>query len=100
MKATDSIKVRQSLISVYKKYGLSCKYESSSISSGIMKIHQETCHKLGSVITNITFDDKSNICTITHNNGEKWSTKSFIFTSSEEFLSLYDKTIDEMLNEK
>ena len=100
MKAIDSIKVRQSLLSVYKKYGLSCKYESSSISSGIMKIHQEPCHKLGSVVTNITFDDKSKICTITHNDGEKWSTKSFRFTSSEEFLSLYDKTIDELLNKK
>lgn len=100
MKTAESIKVRQSLLKVYKKYALSCKYESSSISSGIMKIHQETSHKLGSVVTNITFDDKSNICAITHNNGEKWSTKSFRFTSSEEFLSLYDKTMDEMLNKK
>ena len=100
MKTAESIKVRQSLLKVYKKYALSCKYESSSISSDIMKIHQETSHKLGSVVTNITFDDKSNICTITHNNSEKWSTKSFRFASSEEFLSLYDKTINEMLNEK
>ena len=100
MKTIDSIKVRQSVLSVYDKYGVECKYENPSILSGVMNIHQEASHKSGNFITDITFDGEYNICTVSHNNGESWSRKSFRFKSSEEFLSLYDKTIDDMLNSK
>ena len=97
---TDSTKIRKSLLSVYKKRGMSCKYENPSMLHGVMRIYQEANHKSGNVITDITFDNKSNICIISHNNGESWSSKSSRFKSSEEFLSLYDKTIEDMLGDK